>query len=199
MAGIRSVILQVMKVMKVKLIPQTLAVLGFTAYISKVYVAGEQDFWFQNINLVYHEAGHVLFYYFGSFMYILGGTIFEIMVPLSITIYFLWRKEYFGTFFAAWWLSTAFYSVGVYAADARSRVLPLITNDVNAHDWYNMLSRLDWLSYDHAIGQTFLWLSWITLAGASILFLTYAALTLLHEAQVLEKVGPKSKKLRKKK
>ena len=37
-----------------------------------------------NINLPFHEFGHVLFAPFGRFMQILGGSLFQILMPLGI-------------------------------------------------------------------------------------------------------------------
>ena len=34
-------------------------------------------------NLVMHEAGHVLFMFFGEFMTILGGSLFQVLAPAA--------------------------------------------------------------------------------------------------------------------
>jgi hypothetical protein len=41
------------------------------------------------VDLVFHEAGHILFIPFGSFMSILGGSLLQILVPLIFTAAFL--------------------------------------------------------------------------------------------------------------
>ena len=45
--------------------------------------------WFiQNVNLIFHEAGHMFLMFFGDTLHTLGGSIFEIGVPLTIMLYF---------------------------------------------------------------------------------------------------------------
>ena len=131
-----------------------------------MYLHHGEWFFMQNVNLIFHEAGHVLFIFFGNFMSILGATITELGIPLTVSLYFLYHKQLYSAGFGFWWLSTALYSVSVYAADAHSRVLPLITGDPGTHDWYNMLSQLGWLRFDSAFGNFFMVLSFLSLAGA---------------------------------
>jgi hypothetical protein len=127
--------------------------------------------WFmQNVNLIFHEAGHIFLMFFGRLPYLLGGTIFEIGVPLVVTIYFWCRAAYFSAGFAAWWLSTAFVSVSIYAADARTRALPLITGDPDTHDWFQILSDLNLLRYDTEIGGFFLALACLSVILAAFCF-----------------------------
>lgn len=115
-----------------------------------------QTWWFiQNVNLIFHEAGHVVLMFFGNLLHVLGGTIFEIGVPAIVIVHFARSKQWFSAAFASWWLSTAFLSVSIYASDARERVLSLITNDVSTHDWYNLLSMLGILKYDDIVGGFF--------------------------------------------
>jgi hypothetical protein len=50
-----------------------------------------------NILLPIHEAGHVLLTPLGTFMTILGGSLFQVMLPLGISIAFIWlNKDNFG-------------------------------------------------------------------------------------------------------
>jgi len=44
-----------------------------------------------NVNLVFHEAGHVIFIPLGRFMTILGGSLLQVLVPLLCTLVFLTR------------------------------------------------------------------------------------------------------------
>ncbi|MCU0365459.1 MAG: hypothetical protein MUE93_07320 [Ignavibacteriaceae bacterium] len=46
-----------------------------------------------NIDLVIHEAGHFFFMLFGKFIYTLGGTLMQIILPSIIAGYFL-RNNY---------------------------------------------------------------------------------------------------------
>lgn len=109
-----------------------------------------------NVNLIFHEAGHVLLFPFGQFIYVLGGTLFEIGIPLLVTLYFLYQKELFSAGFGAWWLSTALWSVSIYSADAVAQELPLITGNTDHHDWTYLLGTMSLLDSVDTVGTIFL-------------------------------------------
>ena len=125
-----------------------------------------QTWWFiQNVNLIFHEAGHIIFYFFGEFAAILGGSILEILIPFMVVVHFARTKQPISAAVGCWWLTTALLSVSIYASDARERLLPLITNDVDSHDWFNLLQRLDLLKYDDLVGYVFLCVALIATGG----------------------------------
>jgi len=135
-------------------------------------ISAHKTWWFiQNVNLIFHEAGHVLFIPFGHFMTILGGSLLEILIPFFITAYFYFTRQYFSSACTSWWLATAFLSVSIYASDAQERFLPLITRDVSTHDWYNLLSGLGILEYDNLAGYVF-WCGSIMAVGFIFFSLT---------------------------
>jgi len=41
-----------------------------------------------NVDLVIHEAGHLFFKFFGKYIYTLGGTLMQIILPSIIFFYF---------------------------------------------------------------------------------------------------------------
>lgn len=115
-----------------------------------------ETWWFiQNVNLMFHESGHIIFIFFGNFFSILGGSLLEILVPAIVVLHFVYKGKPFSAACICWWLATAFLSVSIYASDAQERVLPLITNDVSTHDWYNLLLALNILKYDDVVGAFF--------------------------------------------
>jgi len=57
----------------------------------------------------------------------MGGTLFELIVPLACAIYFFFRREPTGTAFCAFWFFENFLYIGAYMADARAQQLPLVT------------------------------------------------------------------------
>lgn len=94
-----------------------------------------------SLNLLPHEAGHFFFRFFGEFMMILGGSLLQIILPAI----FVWSAIKFGNKVGAQisllWLGQNFIDVGVYAADAQDRALPLLGGlGPESHDWYNILS-----------------------------------------------------------
>jgi len=103
-------------------------------------------------------------------MHFLGGTLFEFGVPLIITVYFYVKRQFLGAAFGAWWLSTAFVSISIYAGDALHRQLPLLGGNNVHHDWNTMLLMTDTLRYYQEIAGTFYGLSLAALALATLLF-----------------------------
>jgi hypothetical protein len=45
------------------------------------------------INLIFHEAGHILFMPFGRFMKILGGSLNQILIPAIVSSYFFFKGQ----------------------------------------------------------------------------------------------------------
>jgi hypothetical protein len=59
---------------------------------------------FHNINLPFHEAGHLLFRPFGAFMHSLGGSLGQLMMPLVCLVVFLLKThDAFGAAVCLWW------------------------------------------------------------------------------------------------
>lgn len=108
-----------------------------------------------NADLVIHEAGHLFFRYFGDFIYTLGGTLMQIILP-SIIFFYFFRSEYrTGMQFSLLWLGQNFINISVYAADAQARRLPLLGGNSVYHDWYYLLSKIGLLHYDAEVGYFF--------------------------------------------
>ncbi len=105
------------------------------------------------VDLVFHEAGHVFFGFFGEFIGILGGSLMQVLVPAVIVVYFIIHRQVYSAAVTMFWVGQSLFNVSVYAKDARARVLPLLGDDISAHDWHNILGRLHLLSWDQAIGS----------------------------------------------
>lgn len=108
-----------------------------------------------NINLPFHEFGHILFSPFGRFMTILGGSLFQIMVPLILTGVFVYQKhDTFAASITLWWCGQNFVDLSPYIADAQFRGLPLVGGGrEESHDWGNLLRMTDLLDSSHAIAR----------------------------------------------
>ncbi len=105
---------------------------------------------FGGINLGIHEIGHVVFSGFGPLLHSAGGTLLQCAAPLAAGIV-LWRQQdWFGLAFAGTWLGTNLHGVAWYMADARARLLPLLSlgNGEPQHDWEYMLGRFGLLQQD---------------------------------------------------
>ena len=105
------------------------------------------------VNLVFHEAGHVFFGFLGEFIGILGGSLMQVLVPAIAVGHFVWQGYLYSAAIALFWVGQSLFNVSVYVKDARARVLPLLGDDISAHDWHNILGRLGLLRWDQAIGN----------------------------------------------
>lgn len=108
-----------------------------------------------NADLVIHEAGHLFFKFFGKYIYTLGGTLMQIILP-SIILFYFFRNEYrTGMQFSLLWLGQNFINISVYAADAQARRLPLLGGNSVYHDWHYLLGEIGLLQYDAEVGYFF--------------------------------------------
>ncbi len=107
------------------------------------------------INLPFHEFGHILFMPFGEFMMILGGSLFQVLLPLALTCVFVFiQRDTFAGSITLWWCGQSFIDVSPYIADAEYRALPLVGGGgEESHDWGNLLTMMDALDNTHAIAN----------------------------------------------
>ena len=105
------------------------------------------------VDLVFHEAGHVIFGFFGEFIGLLGGSLMQVLIPAVVVAYFFLHQQAYSAAVTLFWVAQNLFNVSVYVKDARARVLPLLGDDISAHDWHNILGRLHLLNWDQAIGN----------------------------------------------
>ncbi len=141
------------------------ALLPLCAYWLWAYAAGTFTI-FDSASLLVHEAGHFFFRPFGWTLYLLGGSLFQLLLPFLFAAGFLRAVYRPGVQIALAWLGQNALNVSTYAADARERALPLITGDVASHDWWQLLRAADLLAYDDVIGHAFLALALLAFGAA---------------------------------
>ncbi len=147
-----------------------------------------------NANLVFHEAGHVIFIPLGRFMTILGGSLFQVLVPLLCMVAFLTRHlEPFAASVTLWWSGQSMIDLAPYINDARAQRMILLGGFTGRdrpgyHDWNNLLGQLGWLNFDHTLanlvhyaGSALILLS--LLWGLYLLLSQYSQLTADHSRQ----------------
>ncbi|HWI20203.1 MAG TPA: hypothetical protein VNT81_20760 [Vicinamibacterales bacterium] len=109
-------------------------------------------------DLVFHEAGHVIFSPFGRFMTVFGGSLLQVLIPVIAAIAFVRQEEPFSTAVCAWWAGQNLVDLAPYIADARSLRLTLIGGrtgaEVEGHDWEFLLNQLGVSHHAHPIGYT---------------------------------------------
>ncbi len=114
-----------------------------------------------NVNLPFHEAGHLLFGLFGRFITVLGGSLGQLLIPLVCMLTLLIKtRDPFGASVAFWWLGQNFLDLAPYIGDARALKLTLLggitgQEAVDYHDWEFLLRTLGLLKWDHTLA----WLS----------------------------------------
>jgi len=95
------------------------------------------------INLFIHEAGHFFFSPFGKFLYVLGGSFFQVLIPLVLAIV-TFRQTPQHTAYPLFWTGESMVNVSPYIQDAPAMKLHLIAKGV-MHDWnYLLQGHLDW-------------------------------------------------------
>lgn len=93
--------------------------------------------------LVFHEAGHVLFMPFGTWMTVAGGTLMQWLMPVVAGAVLLWRhRDPFGASFALWLLGVSMMDSAPYVYDALHPRLTLLgggTGEQGGHDFIFLL------------------------------------------------------------
>ena len=122
------------------------------------------------INLPFHEAGHILFSPFGSFMMSLGGSLTQVLIPLVCAGSFVKPEDWFATAACLWWAGQNLVDLAPYIADARALQLVLLGGftgaQVEGHDWEAILTALGWLRYDRSLGYTAHWIGVLTMCAS---------------------------------
>lgn len=110
------------------------------------------------VHLVFHEAGHVIFSFFGEFMHVLGGSLLQVLMPF---IWFVaarfWGKDAFAGALCLWLMGHSLVDVAPYINDARSLQLVLLGGgtgrEVEGHDWEYLLTEMNVLNKDVFISR----------------------------------------------
>ncbi len=90
------------------------------------------------INLYIHEAGHLFLKPFGRFIEILGGSLFQFLLPLALVIV-SWKQNVRTVPYGLYWLGENMVNVSVYIKDAPYKQLHLIASGL-IHDWNWLLN-----------------------------------------------------------
>ena len=107
--------------------------------------------WLDSLDLAIHETGHLLFMFGGETLTILGGTLFQLIVPAAFVVA-LWRAgDRHGATVPLWWLGQNCWNISVYVRDARAQELPLVGG--GEHDWATLLGQWGWMSRDGAMAD----------------------------------------------
>jgi len=105
----------------------------------------------------FHEFGHILFRPFGEFLTLLGGSLFQVALPLVLGSVFLVRtRDTFAASLMLWWAAAAVMDAAPYLYDAWEPQHVLLTGrtgDTGAHDFIDTLGDLGLLHLAQPIGR----------------------------------------------
>jgi hypothetical protein len=100
-----------------------------------------------------HEIGHLICLPFGQFLYIAGGSIWQVLVWVLLGVYALLVRRQISVTLSFWAVAGhSLVNLAQYIGDARARQLPLLFGQsAEHHDWYNLLNRLGLLNADQTL------------------------------------------------
>jgi hypothetical protein len=133
------------------------------------------EYWdfLDDLNLAVHEAGHLVFSAFGETLTILGGSLFQVIVPLAFVGYFARTKQRYAAAVTLAWVAVNLLNVARYIGDARAQDLPLLGGEDSIHDWWYLLINWDLLRQDLTIARWVHFAGTITFLAALILGVRY--------------------------
>jgi hypothetical protein len=144
---------------------QMVAVSGGLAWLLYLLATVDDGFIFLDyVNLVTHEAGHVIFGLFGPAMGLYGGTLGQLAIPVLVWLAFWRQRETIGCALAGVWFFENFLNIARYMADARAQVFPLVGG--GEHDWAEIFNRWVMLESDTVIAHRVAVLGWIGMVAA---------------------------------
>lgn len=100
-------------------------------------------------NLALHEAGHPLLSLLSQRATVYGGTLFQLVFPLTAAWHFQRSGQVAGVAAAIVWLGENLLNIARYMADARAQELPLVGS--GDHDWTEIFTRWHVLHLDGRI------------------------------------------------
>lgn len=150
-----------------------LVVYGIRLIATPILAFPDTSWWLHAVNLVFHEAGHVLFMPFGRFLQVLGGSLGQLLVPGVVIGAFLWRHDSYGAMVGTWWLGESLLDLAPYINDARAGQMLLLGGVTGSevedyHDWEILLTRLGMLQYDHILARMAHSIATLLMVGAMV-------------------------------
>lgn len=135
--------------------------LFYTRWLARENYFSPLDF----VNLAFHEAGHVFLGFFGRFISMLGGTVFQLLIPAVCLVHLKRRGANLGWQLCLFWLGQSLLNVSIYAGDAVKQALPLAGG--GEHDWNYLLTELGLISHPEGVARL------IFLAGSAVIFYSF--------------------------
>ena len=164
-----------MLVLSFKLINSTI----ISNYVGEIFL--------HNVNLVFHEAGHIVFRLFGQFIRTLGGSLGQLIMPaICFYAFFFQKLNPFAAAVCFWWTGENFLDMSPYINDARAGELPLLgdnygySSPYGFHDWEYLLTESGLIRYDHVLAK----LSFFIGSAMMIAAIVWGGILLYHQYKV---------------
>ncbi len=125
------------------------------------------------VNLAAHEAGHIFLGFFGRFIMMLGGTIFQLLMPAVCLFHLLRRGANIGWQLCLFWIGESLLNISIYAGDAIRQELPLVGG--GEHDWTYLLTATGLIAHTDGVAR-FIFLCGSAVVAASLWLIARDAL-----------------------
>ncbi|MFM2415160.1 MAG: hypothetical protein RI911_853, partial [Candidatus Parcubacteria bacterium] len=143
-------------------------------YALWVLATPDQYHFISTVNLIFHEAGHTIFSFFGTFTHVAAGSAIQVLIPLICAVAFWRQDDRFAVGLMIIWAGQALGEVAYYAKDAVAMRLDLLGGDDAIHDWNYLLQETGALQYTPYIAYT--------LYACAVLLIVYGTARALHES-----------------
>lgn len=125
-----------------------------------------------NSLLAFHEAGHIIFLFFGKVVGVMGGTLFQLLIPIAFVLYFCLKGAFYSAGIMGIFLGASLINVSVYVQDANIMNLELLNGGI--HDWNYLLSKVGFLEYALNIGSLVYWSGLIIIIFSLLVSMYYS-------------------------
>jgi hypothetical protein len=117
------------------------------------------------VNLGFHEAGHIFLGFFGRFIMMSGGTIFQLLIPGICLAHLKLRGANLGWQLCLFWIGENLLNISIYAGDAVRQALPLVGG--GEHDWAYLLTEMHLIAHTDGVSM------FIFLCGSAVIFWSF--------------------------
>jgi hypothetical protein len=125
---------------------------------------------FAGLTLAIHESGHLLFAAFGHWLMVAGGSLTQVLAPVTVAVLFLRRADRYGVAIVGTWITYSLTNLAEYVGDARAMALQLVGfSDDPIHDWHYLLDSVNLLAYDTRLALLVRDLAWLVLLTSVVL------------------------------
>lgn len=131
------------------------------------------------IFLFIHEGGHMLFFFFGRMLHILGGSFWQIVFPLLSFIIAVRQRSQVAPF-ALFWVGENMLDVSLYMRDAPLRRLPLLGGHKSGHDWHNLFRMWDMMDSAETVADMMYYSGAVICVGAIIAGIAWSVYSFLR-------------------